>query len=143
MLRRPRDRRQRRNHWSWLFVKVYDGGEPGKDVDQVWGEVTTESAALAGVALQGTPVPYGAITITSGNLQVTSHTTQRQSMVEGPGIRPFHLFEAWQAVLPVCSPRKAAAFAADGHKKHLERRLAVGRGGLPDMVAPRRRGSVD
>jgi hypothetical protein len=55
---------------SWLFVKVYDGGEPGKLVDKIWGEVTTESAALAGVALHGTPVPYGAITITSGNIQV-------------------------------------------------------------------------
>ena len=54
---------------NWLFVKVHDGGEPGKLVDQAWGSFTTQAAALAGVGAQATPAD-GPFTITSGNLQV-------------------------------------------------------------------------
>jgi hypothetical protein len=54
---------------NWLFVKAHDGGEPGYQVDQVWGSFTTQSAALAGVGLHATPAD-GAFAITSGNLQV-------------------------------------------------------------------------
>ena len=54
---------------NWLFVKVYDGGEPGKLVDKAWGSFTTQAAALAGVGAQATPAD-GPFTITSGNLQV-------------------------------------------------------------------------
>jgi hypothetical protein len=54
---------------NWLFVKVHDGGEPGKLVDQASGSFTTEAAAVAGVVGHGTPAD-GPFTITSGNLQV-------------------------------------------------------------------------
>ena len=54
---------------NWLFVKVHDGGEPGKLVDQAWGSFTTQAAALAGVGARATPAD-GPFTITSGNLQV-------------------------------------------------------------------------
>ena len=54
---------------SWLFVKVKDNGEPGKGVDQIWGDVVSESAAKAGVALMSTP-GLGPIIINSGNLKV-------------------------------------------------------------------------
>lgn len=54
---------------NWLFVKNHDGGEPAYLVDQVWGSFASESAALAGVALHGTPAD-GPFSITSGNLQV-------------------------------------------------------------------------
>jgi hypothetical protein len=54
---------------SWLFVKVHDGGEPGRLVDQSWGTVTDQTSALAGVGLHGTP-DVGPVPITSGNIQV-------------------------------------------------------------------------
>jgi len=54
---------------NWLFVKVHDGGEPGKLVDQVWGQVTDEITAVNGVTAGATPTT-GPVTITSGNLQV-------------------------------------------------------------------------
>ncbi len=54
---------------NWLFAKVQDNGEPGKNVDKVWGSFTTEAAAKAGVEAMSTPTD-GPFTITSGNLQV-------------------------------------------------------------------------
>lgn len=54
---------------NWLFVKVHDGGEPGKLVDQAWGSFTNQAAALAGVGARATPAD-GPFSITSGNLQV-------------------------------------------------------------------------
>ena len=37
---------------NWLFVKVHDGGEPGKLVDQAWGSFTDEISAVNGVTGQ-------------------------------------------------------------------------------------------
>lgn len=54
---------------NWLFVEVYDGGEPGKLVDQAWGSFTNEISAIDGVTGQLHPAD-GPFTITSGNLQV-------------------------------------------------------------------------
>lgn len=54
---------------NWLFVKVYDGGEPGKLVDQAWGSFTDEISAINGVTGELAPGD-GPFTITSGNLQV-------------------------------------------------------------------------
>lgn len=54
---------------SWLFAKVVDNGEPGKNVDQIWGSFTTEAAAKFGVANKLDPAD-GPFTISSGNLQV-------------------------------------------------------------------------
>jgi hypothetical protein len=54
---------------NWLFAKVFDGGEPGKLVDQASGSFTNEVTATSGVAGHLAPVD-GPFTITSGNLQV-------------------------------------------------------------------------
>ena len=54
---------------NWLFAKVYDGGEPGKLVDQASGSFTNEVTATSGVAGHLDPGD-GPFTITSGNLQV-------------------------------------------------------------------------
>lgn len=54
---------------NWLFVKVHDGGEPGKLVDQAWGSFTDEISAVNGVTGHVAPGD-GPFTITSGNLQV-------------------------------------------------------------------------
>lgn len=53
---------------NWLFVKVHDGGEPGKLVDKASGSFTDELTALNGVTRQLPPAD-GPFTITSGNLQ--------------------------------------------------------------------------
>ena len=54
---------------QWLFVKVYDGGEPGKLVDEASGSFTDEITAINGVIGKLDPAD-GPFTITSGNLQV-------------------------------------------------------------------------
>jgi len=54
---------------NWLFVKVHDGGEPGKLVDQASGSFTDEITAINGVTGKLAPAD-GPFTITSGNLQV-------------------------------------------------------------------------
>jgi hypothetical protein len=54
---------------QWLFVKVVDGGEPGKLVDKASGSFTDEVTAINGVIGMQNPAD-GPFTITSGNLQV-------------------------------------------------------------------------
>ena len=55
---------------------------------QVWGGLTSESAALAGVGLHATP-EVGPIDITSGNLQVHQTKSTEQALLLGvPGNRP-------------------------------------------------------
>jgi hypothetical protein len=54
---------------QWLFVKVHDGGEPGKNVDQASGSFTDEITAVNGVTGKLNPAD-GPFTISSGNLQV-------------------------------------------------------------------------
>lgn len=54
---------------QWLFIKVVDGGEPGKGADQISFEARYPADAMNAVALKLTPA-VGPYAITSGNLQV-------------------------------------------------------------------------
>lgn len=63
---------------NWVFYQVQDNGEPGVNVDLVWGEdltqgegITDSVAAMGKVSLSNTAAPLGGpFTINGGNIQV-------------------------------------------------------------------------
>jgi len=55
---------------QWVFVKVHDGGTPGRIGDQIWGSFVGQDPCIL-VALKANPND-GAFAITSGNLVVHS-----------------------------------------------------------------------
>ena len=59
-----------RSNWvgNWVSWAVYDGGEPGDDVDGAWGIFTNKTTAISNCENEVLPGPK--FTVDTGNLQV-------------------------------------------------------------------------
>jgi hypothetical protein len=53
----------------WVLIQVYDGGEPGAGVDQIWGQFMDGNTAMASCNA-GTPPAGGPWEVLNGNIQV-------------------------------------------------------------------------